>query len=439
MKIINDTLHGQINLSPIAIKIIDTPEFQRLRSIKQLGACNYVFPTATHSRFEHSIGVAHLSKDFLYRLVINSNNTLKVETNDYLMVEIAGLCHDLGHGPFSHAFDCDFLVQCKLREDTSSSEDESMIGQSYNIHERRSCLLLRYINSKYSIGLLEEQLDIICDMIIPNSKNSSFIYSIVSNQVNSLDVDKIDYIQRDIYMTGLEYGFKHNRIFTMAKVIDNEICYHKKEAFNINEFFRLRYNLHKQVYNHSVVRAYEYMICDILHLLNPYLKISNSINNPDEFCRITDSLLDTISFLPEWDGVIKATKLLERMKKRDIYKCIDEIIIYNNELYELYKTQLLIALNADKENRLAENFIIDEIKIGLTGGTKHPIENIRFYDNENNNIRINPQELSIFKNTFNNEHIVRFYVKDGKYYDMIRLYVDQFKTKFMSKNKYVFL
>ena len=181
------------------------------------------------------------------------------------------------------------------------------------------------------------------------------------------------------------------------------------------------------------------MICDILHLLNPYLKISNSINNPDEFCRITDSLLDTISFLPEWDGVIKATKLLERMKQRDIYKCIDEVIIHDNELYESHKAKLLIALNNDKESSLAEHFIIDEIKIGLTGGTKHPIENIRFYDNENDNIRINPQELSIFKNAFNNEHIVRFYIKDVSYLDAIKPYVDKFKDEFMSKNNYVFL
>lgn len=442
MKILNDTIHGQIDLSPIAMKIIDTPEFQRLRSIKQLGACNYVFPTATHSRFEHSIGVAHLGKEFLTRLVINSSTNktpIKVEDNDYLMVEIAGLCHDLGHGPFSHAFDYDFLTQHKQRDGLNSSDDEAMLGQSYLVHENRSCLLLRYINTKYDVGLLEEQLEIICDMINPTGKNNSFLYSIISNQLNSLDVDKIDYIQRDIYMVGLEYGFKHNRIFTMAKVIDNEICYHKKEAFNINEFFRLRYNLHKRVYNHSVVRAYEYMICDILHLIDPYLKISTSINSPVEFSKITDSILDVISFLPQWTEVVKAIELLNRMKQRDIYKCIDEVVIYDEELYETHKSNLLINIGNDDIFNLADYLIIDEIKIGLTGGTKHPIENIRFYDSENDNIRINPQELSIFKNTFNNEHIVRFYVKDMKYYDAITPYIDQFKNGFMSKNNYVYI
>ena len=441
MKILNDTIHGQIDMSPTAMKIIDTPEFQRLRSIKQLGACNYVFPTATQTRFEHSIGVAYLGKEFLTRLIINSKDNvpvIKADENDYLMVELAGLCHDLGHGPFSHAFDCDFLTQIKTKEE-SNSDDDLMIGQSYLTHENRSCLLLRDINTKYNIGLTQEQLDIICEMINPTGKNDSFLFSIVSNQLNSLDVDKIDYIQRDIYMTGLEYGFKHNRIFTMAKVIDNEICYHKKEAFNINEFFRLRYNLHKRVYNHSVVRAYEYMICDILHIVDPYLKISSSINNPEEFSKITDSILDVIAFLPEWANVIKAIELLNRMKKRDIYKCVDEVTIYDKEIYEIHKTILFVELNKDDIFNLADYLIVDEIKIGLTGGTKHPIENIRFYDSENDNIRINPQELSIFKNALNNEHIVRFYVKDMKYYDAITPYIDQFKNGFMSKNNYVYI
>ena len=439
MKIINDTIHGQIDMSDIAMKIIDTPEFQRLRSIKQLGACNYVFPTATHTRFEHSIGVAHLGKEFLTRLVLNSkgdDTPLKVSDNDYLMVELAGLCHDIGHGPFSHAFDYDFLLP---RLELNSSDDELMVGQLYNTHENRSCLLLRHINTKYDIGLLEEHLDIICDMIIPSKKNTSFMYAIISNQLNSLDVDKIDYIQRDIYMVGLEYGFKHNRMFTMAKVIDNEICYHKKEAFNINEFFRLRYNLHKRVYNHSVVRAYEYMICDILHLIDPYLKISASINNPDEFCKITDSIIDVIPFLPQLDNINKLTLLLTRLKTRDIYKCVAEVNIYDADLFDMCKSNLLFEIKRDDILNLSEYLIIDEIKIGLTGGVKHPIENIRFYDGDNDNIRINPQELSIFKNTFNSEHIARFYIKDMSYNASIAPYIAAFKNAFMAKNNYVYL
>ena len=213
-KLINDTIHGQISLSKIAIKIIDTPVFQRLRNIKQLGACTYIFPTASHTRFEHSIGVAHLAKEFLRNLVINSNN-VNVTDEDYLLVEIAGLCHDLGHGPFSHAFDNEIIKM-----------NESLVNNKYTEHEERSCLLLEYLVKKYNINLNHQQLSNIKEMINPTDSKlkKSFIYNIVSNSVNSLDVDKIDYIQRDIYNLSIGNSYSHSRVFKMCMVIDNEIC-----------------------------------------------------------------------------------------------------------------------------------------------------------------------------------------------------------------------
>ena len=89
MKILNDTIHGQIDLSPIAMKIIDTPEFQRLRSIKQLGACNYVFPTATHSRFEHSIGVYHLTNKMIKNIYLEKGNFIenKINISEIIFIE----------------------------------------------------------------------------------------------------------------------------------------------------------------------------------------------------------------------------------------------------------------------------------------------------------------------------------------------------------------
>ena len=112
---------------------------------------------------------------------------------------------------------------------------------------------------------------------------------------------------------------------------------------------------------------------------------------------------------------------------------------YDDSLFDACKSNLLIDIKNDTIDNLIDYLIIDEIKIGLTGGTKHPIENIRFYDSDNDNIRINPQELSIFKNTFNKEHIVRFYIKDMTYFDAITIYIDKFNTEFMSKNNYVYL
>ena len=423
-KLINDTIHGQISLSKIAIKIIDTPVFQRLRNIKQLGACTYIFPTATHSRFEHSIGVAHLAKEFLRNLVINSDN-LNVTGEDYLLVEIAGLCHDLGHGPFSHAFDNEIIKM-----------NESLVNNKYTEHEERSCLLLEYLVKKYNINLNHQQLSNIKEMINPTDSNlkKSFIYNIVSNSVNSLDVDKIDYIQRDIYNLSIGNSYSHSRLFKMCKVIDNEICIHKKEAFNLYEFFRLRYKLHKQIYNHPVVKSHEYMIADILKNVDEELSLSSSIQNPIEFTKLTDSILDVIEFLPKTEKVNNALKLLDRIKCRNLYTFIEEIRIDNKKDYNIEKDKLIQNL---KNKNLYEYLIIHELNIGLSGSDINPIKNIKFYDNNNNNINIEPTDISVFVCKDVKEYSVRFFIKDIKYKNKIIKEIEILKNniKLQDKNK----
>uniref|UniRef100_A0A3B3VH18 HD/PDEase domain-containing protein n=1 Tax=Poecilia latipinna TaxID=48699 RepID=A0A3B3VH18_9TELE len=110
--VFNDPIHGNIELHPILVKIIDTPQFQRLRNIKQLGGVYYVYPGASHNRFEHSIGVAYLAGELLQTLK-EKQQKLRIDERDVLCVQIAGLCHDLGHGPFSHMFDLMFIPKAR--------------------------------------------------------------------------------------------------------------------------------------------------------------------------------------------------------------------------------------------------------------------------------------------------------------------------------------
>uniref|UniRef100_A0A667ZLB0 HD/PDEase domain-containing protein n=1 Tax=Myripristis murdjan TaxID=586833 RepID=A0A667ZLB0_9TELE len=125
-QVFNDPIHGHMEVHPLLVKFIDTPQFQRLRNIKQLGAAYYVYPGASHNRFEHSIGVAHLAGQFLQALR-DRQPDLDITQRDILCVQIAGLCHDLGHGPFSHLFDGRLSPEIRKHEDASIMMFDHMV------------------------------------------------------------------------------------------------------------------------------------------------------------------------------------------------------------------------------------------------------------------------------------------------------------------------
>uniref|UniRef100_A0A673M299 HD domain-containing protein n=1 Tax=Sinocyclocheilus rhinocerous TaxID=307959 RepID=A0A673M299_9TELE len=129
-KIFNDPIYGQIELDPPLIKIIDTPEFQRLRHIKQLGGAYLVYPGATHTRFEHSLGMAYLAGRMI-NILKEKQEDLGIDEKDVLCVQIAALCYNLGHGPFSHLYErfyCDALKREALLEMTEVEVDRANEG-----------------------------------------------------------------------------------------------------------------------------------------------------------------------------------------------------------------------------------------------------------------------------------------------------------------------
>ena len=123
-----DIIHGYINIDPLAKRIIETEEFQRLREIKQLGCCNQVFPSAIHTRFEHSLGVYHLAKKYIQ--ILNKDGQFTDE--DIKCITVGALIHDIGHGPYSHLFD-------------------EIVS---NDHEYRSIELLKHMNQKYGLDFI---------------------------------------------------------------------------------------------------------------------------------------------------------------------------------------------------------------------------------------------------------------------------------------------
>ena len=320
-KEIYDPIHGFITITPLMLSIIDTPEMQRLRELKQLGATYLVFPSATHTRFEHSLGVSHLAGELMRSLQKNQPE-LKITERDIELTRIAGLVHDIGHGPFSHLYD-----------DQVISKDEPK-------HEERGCALFQAMCSKYELPLTEEEVVKIQRMVNPDGElytsNESWVndhkdywrYQIVNNELCQLDVDKMDYIRRDCYYLGIACGghntFSWDRIITKARVTLHPgscsrtiLAWPEKLNFDIFSVFSARYQLHKQAYHHHAVRAFEFIITEILRRAKRRVEAEESKDT--SFLKLTDSIV-TCRLHDEF------ADLQEKLVTRDAPKLVGERI-----------------------------------------------------------------------------------------------------------------
>ena len=299
-KVIYDVIHGYIKVSPLCIKIIDTPEFQRLRHLKQLGLTYLIFPSANHSRFEHSLGVMFLAGEMLKHLK-SKQPELNITDREIELVKIAGLCHDLGHGPFSHFFDNYFLKHINYK----------------NEHEDRSCNLLNYIIDTYKIDINELERKQIFNMINPDDNclkdNRSFLYKIVNNKINGIDVDKFDYIKRDSFFLGMSFGFDSSRIIKQSRVIDGELCFLDKTFYDIQELFEVRDKLHRRVYQHHTNTVLDYMVLDIFKDISGIIDFKSMIDNQNSFYKLDDNFLWRLDH-----------SIVYRLKKRLFYKYLDD-------------------------------------------------------------------------------------------------------------------
>ncbi|XP_052816717.1 deoxynucleoside triphosphate triphosphohydrolase SAMHD1-like isoform X2 [Mya arenaria] len=250
-KVVNDPIHGHIKLHPLCVAIIDTPEFQRLRSIKQLGNGYFVYPGASHNRFEHSLGVCHIAGK-LVRAFQDRQPELGITNKDVLCVEIAGLCHDLGHGPFSHLFDGMFIPAFKIKRDKPWTHEEgSTLMFDHLVKENQlEPEFDKYGLTDKDLVFIKAQIDRTSEPEITGSstpdqywtlngrpKEKSYLYEVVSNKRNGIDVDKWDYFARDCHMLGIRNNFDHNRCIEFSRVISvkKEVIPVQKEVISVKK------------------------------------------------------------------------------------------------------------------------------------------------------------------------------------------------------------
>ncbi|MCF0191000.1 MAG: HD domain-containing protein [Marinilabiliaceae bacterium] len=233
-KIINDPVHGFINIDDeLLLRIVDHSWIQRLRSIRQLGMTNLVYPGAQHTRYAHALGAMHLMETAIQTL---TNKGVIISEEEARACKAAMLMHDIGHGPFSH------VLECTIVKDVS--------------HEDISLILMERMNKEFD-GALQLAID-----IFKGNNCKRFLHQLISSQ---LDTDRMDYLKRDSFYSGvIEGSIGSERIIKMLNVANDELVVEAKGIYSIENFLIARRLMYWQVYLHKTVIVAERMLIKIL-------------------------------------------------------------------------------------------------------------------------------------------------------------------------------
>jgi HD superfamily phosphohydrolase len=247
-KIINDPVYGFITIdNPLIFEIISHPYYQRLRRIHQMAFASLVYPGAVHTRLHHSLGAYHLMGLALNEL---RNKGIEITGDEELGAKIAILLHDIGHGPYSHA------LERQLIKDVH--------------HEDISLLILQLLNEELN-GQLQTAIEIFTDKY-----PKPFLHQLLSGQ---LDVDRMDYLTRDAFFTGVVEGaIGYDRILKMLTVYNGELMVEEKAIFTVEKFLVSRRLMYWQVYLHKTVMSAEKMLVKIIERANEL--IANGLELP---------------------------------------------------------------------------------------------------------------------------------------------------------------
>ncbi|OOG78040.1 HD domain-containing protein [Algoriphagus sp. A40] len=326
-KILNDPVYGFITIpSELIFTIIDHPYFQRLRRIKQLGLTDFVYPGALHTRFHHAIGAMHLMSITLDNLRIKGT---EISEEEYEAALIAILLHDIGHGPFSHALEYSLLKGVP--------------------HEELSLLTIELLNEELG-GKLDLAL-----RIFKNQYDRKFLNQLVSSQ---LDIDRLDYLQRDCFFTGVSEGtIGADRIIKMMDVKDGQLVIEEKGIYSIENFLSARRLMYWQVYLHKTTVSAEKMLINLIQRAK-YLAqsgMSFTVSEEFEFFMKNDFRLEDFK---------KDRRILENFLSLDDFDIWGAIKLWKrHEDYVLRNiSQMFLTRNLFKINLVNEPFSLSEIE-----------------------------------------------------------------------------
>ena len=342
-KIVNDPIYGFVSIpDELHFDIIEHPYFQRLRRIKQVSLTNLVYPGANHTRFAHSLGAMHLMRRAIHLL---KGKGYEINDEELEAASLAILLHDSGHGPFSHTL-----------------ENSIVSGIT---HEDLSLLLMKKFNELY-----EGRLDLAIK-IFTGQYEKGFLSKLISSQ---LDVDRIDYLKRDSFFTGVAEGnVNAERLLDMMEVVGNELAIEAKGIYSVESFLVSRRIMYWQVYMHKTVLSAEYMLREILKrarlisqerdlpatpALSFFLKHQDKFTETDNMDKVLGAFaqlddFDVMTAVKMWcyDTDFVLSELCRRLINRQLFKIelsqepfdpnyVDDIL---HSIAKLYKTSLYDA------------------------------------------------------------------------------------------------
>jgi HD superfamily phosphohydrolase len=342
---ITDPVHKCIQVTELERELIDTSVFQRLRRIKQLAGAHLVYPSAQHSRFEHSLGAMHVAGLAGERLF--SLNELA--NHDHVQqLRVASLLHDIGHGPFSHLSEEVIMLR--------SNKDHEHIGKEIICRTEISDILSNHGFSPKQIADLSS-----------GQSTSKFMNEIIAG---SLSADLMDYLPRDSLFTGAEYGrIDYNRIINSFAIIDgSSIALHRSSLYSFESMLISRYEMFKAVYFHKTVRAAEVMLLHSISLA--YDSIDFVTRNLHAFLDLTDETIVAKLLSTRGNPVVR--QLVRNYLERKLLKCVYEKFVYKREKF---KKKLNLEWIEDVRSKIAEIARIDtdHIFVDISGIASVPL------------------------------------------------------------------
>lgn len=374
-KYIRDPIHGYIGITDVERRIIDSWPVQRLRGIKQLSIASLVYPGGDHTRFSHALGVMQVAGQIADALRRGAD----IPEREWQLVRLAGLLHDVGHGPFSHSYE---EVLVKHRGINHEDMGEVIVKRSELADELKAC------------GFEPEEVIELAFSKEPKGKR--YLHQITASQV---DADKLDFLVRDSYYTGVEYGrIDISRLIQAMDVCEGDIAIDLKALYALEAFMIARYEMFLAVYYHHAVRAAEILLNRAMDYAHELIGLT-SFKDVDEFLSLDDAFVTTklrelrpeeLNDPAQRDVAERAARMMKMLDSRRLLK-----VAYQRDVHirDPYVAKLLSdeAVRHQKELEIAKLAGVDREAVVVDVPT---LDSIPYYPRE-----IDPMEVPVFRVT----------------------------------------